>query len=247
MISVLSRVQFLTFLLLTVVSMTMANFIKLAFVDGLNLIRCSDNQLQVHQSSSGWGVDLNEDMQCNNKEHILDKNHVQLRWDTLTLRCLSSEYEMREEQEIGRIRGYKLHKILTDVEGHLSRSKDVYKLNMAIEDDGWSVKIVSEAHALGEPYFTENSAARIIYMGFLKHPTICRIVILGSDAKLCKDGENRVIDDAEYICYTDAWMDDPPSPAQFQAELEQMDQTELWQNRHEYLLEIGRPVRLDFD
>lgn len=239
-------VQFLSFLLLMIISMTMAEFIQFDFLNGISLIRCSDNQLQIHQSGTGEGMDQNEDMLCDTKKLILDKNHAKLRWEDFTIRCLSSGYEVRDEQLIRRVEGYKFEKIFTNIEGHLSRSKDVYKLEMGIDDDDMSMTIASEEHAKGEPYFIENGAARVIYLQFVGHQTTCRIVIIGKDSDVCKDGESRSIDDADYTCYTDPWMNEPPSPAQLEAELQQADTIELWQKTHVFVLALGRPVCLDF-
>ena len=224
----------------------MTTTIKYAFLNGLNMIRCSDNQLQIYQSSDGSGIFLNQDITCANKDAFLDDGYTGLVWDRLTLLCVDSSAGVREEQTIFSRFGYKISEALDHIEGQLGRSNTLYPLNLDTKHSDNEAIISSINSYPVNSYYIENDAARIIYMRFMNQPMICRLTFTKNSKTLCDEEKRREIDDAEYVCYTDIDASGPPSSAQLEAELDEINSVDILDDKDAFLLEKKRPVCLDF-
>lgn len=240
-ISTYYLLQFLIFIYIIPISITMESKLEFAFLNGYNVIRCSDQQVQVYRTKDKV---LTQIMQCKNKNNIYDNKYVGFKWDKLKLICSSSDSQVHEEQLITRTFPGEKHMHIPDVVGQLSQSTDPYELQVEYDDDTKISKISSTKQSADDTYFTDNTdlKERRIYLRFQDHPIICRIKFTSEESNPCPSMNNKVVEDVDYACYYNPGAEDVPTIEEMEAELQQVEETVKPHDSEAYVLDLEKPV-----
>ncbi|CAF3829482.1 unnamed protein product [Rotaria sp. Silwood1] len=205
---------------------TIETQIKIVFLNGLNVIRCSDNEIQVYKLPYYTSTSFKSIITCSTKDVVYSKKYTSFKWGKLKLICSFYNSQVREEQVVTKSKNGDI-KDIPPVKGQLGQSTASYELEIKsslISD----TKIVSSKQPANNAYFDENTIPkeRRIYIWFPGHPIICRIVFTGEDDNPCPSMDNQEVDDVSYACYYNPGGDEEPTTAQMEAELKQIEETD---------------------
>ncbi|CAF4113175.1 unnamed protein product, partial [Rotaria sordida] len=218
--------QFVIFLYIIPIYITIETTIKIVFLNGLNVIRCSDHQVQVYKLPYYTGVTFNSIITCDTKDEIYSPQYTGFKWGKLKLICSSHGTKVQEEQVIIKSKNGDIQDI-PSAKGQLGQSTELYELivkSSLISD----TRIVSSEQPADDAYFDENTTPkeRRIYIWFPDHPIICRIIFTGDENNPCPSMHNQEIDDVDYACYYNPGADGLPTKEQMEAELKQIEETD---------------------
>ncbi|CAF0862425.1 unnamed protein product [Rotaria sordida] len=218
--------QFVIFLYIIPIYITIETTIKIVFLNGLNVIRCSDHQVQVYKLPYYTGVTFNSIITCDTKDEIYSPQYTGFKWGKLKLICSSHGTKVQEEQVIIKSKNGDIQDI-PSAKGQLGQSTELYELivkSSLISD----TRIVSREQPADDAYFYENTTPkeRRIYIWFPDHPIICRIIFTGDENNPCPSMHNQEIDDVDYACYYNPGADGLPTKEQMEAELKQIEETD---------------------
>jgi hypothetical protein len=245
-ISIHYLIEFLIFISIIPNSISIETKIKLAFLNGFNVIRCSDNQVQVYEQDEEPKSVLSTILNCNNKESILHNGYAGFIWNKLEIICTSTPDQVHEELSVQRKfdgNGEVSNK-LPDAEGQLDRSKEPYELQVSTDDDddGEITVIKSKDQKPDNSYFEGKSKKRTIYIWFSDHPIICRIQFQGKENNPCSSENDQKVENVNYACYYTPGADEKPTIEQMTAEFKQVKEAEKPDDKKVYVLNLDRPV-----
>jgi len=248
-ISIHYLLHFLIFINIIPISITIETQLQFAFLNGFNIIRCSDNQVQVYQSNSDSDLYLSTILKCDNKNDILSTGYAGFVWNKLKLICSSQLDQVHEEQFIIQtIASNKGIKQLPDAQGQLGQSTEPYELHMEHSDDGDKTIIRSNDQPVNNGYFNKNTnpKERRIYIWFQEHPIICRIKFTGEENNPCPSQDDQEIENVEHVCYYNPGAEEEPTIKEMEAELKQIEEAQKPDNTLIYTLNLEKPVCIHF-
>lgn len=238
--------QFLSFIYIIPVSFTFHDKIQFIFLNGLNVIRCSDNQVQVYKLNSGSELALSQILQCDNRNELYFKGYPGFEWDKLKIVCTSQSGYVHEEQYIKKMfDGHGGIDQLSDLVGKLDYSGPSYGLKVTNTSDEYVTIIKSEDQPVNDKYYNENTKQRRIYIQFKDNAIICRIVFIGEEDNPCSS----VNDQVEYVqhaCYYNPRAQEHPTIQEMEAELKQVEDTRAPNDDEFYVLDLEKSVCIDF-
>ena len=95
--------HYLLLISLIPISLTIKTRLKIFFLNGLNIIRCSENQVQVYQAADDYEKNLDTIIQCDNKSEFFNNQYAGFVWKNFKIVCTSSPGQVHEEQYIQRV------------------------------------------------------------------------------------------------------------------------------------------------
>jgi len=244
-ISIHYLLQFFIFIYIIPISITIETKIKFAFLNGFNVIRCSDDEIQVYQPNDNSKLYLSDILECSNKKDVLDSGYAGFKWDKLKIICSSQSDQVHEEQFITKsLDSYKGIQVLPDVQGQLGQLGKPYALHVEHNDDENEITIKSNDQPANDAYFNKNTdpKERRIYILFNDHPIICRIIFTGGEDNPCFSGNDQEVEDVEHACYYNPGADEQPTINEMEAEFKQIDAAEKPDEDRTYLLHLEKPV-----
>ncbi|CAF1117141.1 unnamed protein product [Rotaria magnacalcarata] len=218
-------------------------------MNGLNIVRCSDNQVQVYQLADVDKQVISTTVTCDRKGEIYYNQYIGFTWNELKLICSSDDSEVHEEQTIERlIPGY--IEFISHVEGQLDQSTEPYVLEINQEATKVMGTIISSEQAADTTYFNENTTPkeRRIYIWFPDHPIICRLIFTSDEDNPCPSMHAKVLDDTNYACYYNPGAEEKPTIEQMEAELKQVAEADSEPDNPEaYVLDLPIPDSASID
>lgn len=225
-------------------SITIESQLKFFFFNGFNIIRCSDNQVQIYEQDDESKYLLTKILNCDNGAEIFDSGYVGFVWDKLKIICSSASNQVHEELHVKRMfEGHKVKNTLPDAEGQLGQSKKSYELQVTSDDDGENTVIESKDQPANDLYFK----GRTIYIWFPGHPIICQIKFKGEESNSCSSGTEQEIEDVNYACFYNPGADEEPTVEEMIAEFKQVDEAEKPDDKKAYVLDLEKPVCIYFN
>jgi hypothetical protein len=238
-ISINYLLQFLILIYIIPIYITIETKLEFAFLNGFNVIRCSDQQVQVYLSNDKV---LTQILECKNKKAIYNTLYTGFKWDKLELICSSDDSKVHEEQSIIRtVPGENIERI-PDLKGQLVQSKEPYELLVEQDDaDATINKISSTDQSTTDAYFNDLNERRI-YIQFPDHPIICRLKFTGEESNPCPSMNNQEVQNVDYACYYNPGAEQEPTIEEMEAELAQIEVAEKPEDSEAYVLDLGKPV-----
>lgn len=220
--------------------------IKIAFMNGLNVIRCSENQVQVYELKDIMGKVISTIVECDRRNEIYYNKYIGLEWNALKLICSSDNDKVREEQTITRVIPGDID-FISDVKGQLDQSTDSYELEFEDTLSNNVKTMVSSEQLADSTYFKADRSPkqRTIYVWFPNHPIICRLRFLSDEDNPCPSLHEKSVD-ANYACYYYPGATALPTKEQMEAELKQIEETDKPDDTEAYVLDLTIPVRSFF-
>ncbi|CAF3763243.1 unnamed protein product [Adineta steineri] len=216
--------------------------LELVFLNGLNVIRCSDKQVQVYENSDKF---LKNILTCDNKDDIYTPNYASFNWTELTLICASDDSTVHEEQII-KIEQYgtKYSQIPNNVESQLSRSGPLYQWNVQHDTSSQSDILKSDEQDVNNTYFDPSTVPgeRRIYIWFPGNGIICRLIFTSNQPDPCPSMHNQPVNDVKYACYYNPGAEDEPTIEEMEAELEQVENEPRPPGTDTYVLDLNKPI-----
>jgi hypothetical protein len=243
-ISIHYLLKFLIFIYIIPIYITIESKIKFAFLNGFNVIRCSDDQVQVYESKDNSDLVLSNVLKCDNTAEILFNGYAGYHWDTLKIICSSQPGQVHEELFITRqIYDNKGIKTLPDTAGQLGQSGKQYDLNVEQKNDD-EATIKSNDQPANDVYFNKktNPKERRIYIWFEDHPIICRVKFTGEDDNPCSSGDDQDVENVNYACYYKPGSEEEPSVEEMEAEFKQVKEALKPDGTGIYVLDLEKPV-----
>ncbi|CAF4286786.1 unnamed protein product, partial [Adineta steineri] len=192
------------------------------FLNGLNVIRCSDKQVQVYENSTKFLKDI---LTCDNKNAIYTTDYASFNWQELTLICASDDSTVHEEQIIKMEQNSaKYIKIPDDVKSQLSQSGLSYQWSVQHDTSSQSDLLKSDEQNADNTYFDPSTVPgeRRIYIWFPGNGIICRLIFTSNQPDLCPSMHNQIVNDVKYACYYNPGAEDEPTIEEMEAKLEQV-------------------------
>ncbi|CAF2572478.1 unnamed protein product [Rotaria sp. Silwood2] len=244
-ISVHYVVQFLIFIYIIPIYITIETKIKIVFLNGLNVIRCSDNEVQVYTLPYYTSISFRDLITCGTKDEIYSQKYTGFKWGKLKLICSYDNTQVREEQVVVKSKNGDI-KDVPSAKGQLGQSTELYELEIK-SSFIFDTRIVSSKQPANDAYFDENTVPkeRRIYIWFPDHPIICRIIFTGDDDNPCPSMDNQDIDDVSYACYYNPGTNKEPTAALMEAELKQIEEADEKPSTNAYVLELEIPVCIE--
>jgi hypothetical protein len=236
--------QFLIFIYIIPGYIIAQSKLQIAFANGLNVIRCSDEQVQVYFSKDGSGVFLSNILKCDNKNNILDNAYTKFIWSEMKIICSPDNIEVHEELIIEKTPGLVMIDQLPDAEGQLCHSTDAYELDIIPDSSQNFDTISSKDQPANDAYFNEKTGSkeRRIYISFPDHPIICRVIFTSNDDNPCPSMHDQNVADVKYTCYYNPSDDAVPTMGEMEAELKQVEEATKPDNTDAYVLDLAKPV-----
>lgn len=242
MISVHYLLQFLIFICIIPAHTIAETKLQIAFANGLNVMRCSDKQVQVYTDVPF----VHTILKCNNKVDIFDDKYASFSWTELKIVCSSTddEDEVHEEIVIEKTPGANGIRQLPDVQGQLCPSDERYDFEIKNDINVNFDKILSQKQPATDTYFNENNGLkeRRIYISFKEHPVICRVIFTDNDDNPCPSMDNQLAADIDYACYYNPSVDQLPTIGEMEAELKQVEEATKPGGATYYVLDLEKPV-----
>ncbi|CAF4937067.1 unnamed protein product [Rotaria sp. Silwood1] len=247
-ISVHCLFQFLIFIYIIPIYISIETKIKIVFLHGLNVIRCSHSQVQVYKLDYHSGYLIDNLVTCNTKDEIYSEKYTGFKWGQLNLVCSSDNTQVHEEQSIFRSYGDD-SVFITYTKGQLYQSKVLYKLKINHSEESKYGTIISNNQPANDAYFSEHTAfkERRIYIWFPDHPIICRLIFTSNEDNPCPSMDGIAVKNVNYTCYYNPGADKLPTKEQMEAELEQIEETDEKPNTDAYVLELEAPESTPID
>ncbi|CAF2854987.1 unnamed protein product [Rotaria sp. Silwood2] len=245
-ISVHYYFQFLIFIYIIPIYITIENQIKIVFLNGLNVIRCSDNQIQIYKLDYYSGYLIDSLVTCDTKDEIYSQKYTGFKWGNLKLICSFDNTEVHEEQAI--LRSFGDNSVfISHAEGQLDQSKELYKLQIDHNGESKYGTIISNNQSANDAFFNENNALkdRKIYIWFPDDPIICRVAFTSDEDNPCPSMDGIAVKNVNYTCYYNPGADELPTREQMEAELKQIEETDERPDTDAYVLELEAPVRIE--
>ena len=239
-------VQFLVFLSILALVTALDPFMPVVFMNGLNVIRCSDQQLQVYQLPQNSKDKFDTVLECPDPDSIFDGRYTEFKWTNLNLTCDENNgpVTIQEEQFVETISTNGPVNHLPAVSVHVNQL-----LPLA---DGFSVpvdtnlgKIRIKTKLDDVKYFTETDEGkkRIIYLLFSNYKLICVITFPVVDENVCLSMNNQDVANAEHSCYYTPLFDHAPTVEEMQAEFAQLKNTKAFDStKNSVLINLPLPV-----
>jgi len=244
-ISIHFLLKFLIFIYIIPISITIESKIKFAFLNGYNVIRCSDNQVQVYEAEYNSDLVLSRVLQCDNSGEILFNGYAGYEWNTLKIICSSQSDQLHEEISITRkFYDNKGIKTLPKILGQLGQSGELYDLNLEQHNQD-EATIESNDQPANDEYFNKktNLKERRIYIWFEDHPILCRVKFTGEEEdNPCSSGDDQDVENVNYACYYTPGSEKEPSVEEMEAEFKQVEQAQKPDNTGIYVLDLEKPV-----
>jgi hypothetical protein len=245
-ISIHYLLQFLVFIYIIPVYFTLETKLKIIFLNGFNVIRCSDNQVQVYQPNGDEDVTFSEIFKCDNKDDLYYDGYSGFIWTDLTLSCSSDGDQVHEEQLVKRENPGEVIS-LPHALGQLDQSTGLYQLLVkhAEEEDIFAIR--SNEQPANDAYFVKNSDTRLrrIYIWFADHPIICRLQFTGNEDNPCPSMDNKIVDNVDYTCYYNPGAGKAPTKDEMEAELKQIEEANKPDDSAAYVLDLNIPVCIE--
>jgi hypothetical protein len=198
------------------------------FINGLNVIRCSDDYLLVSRSTTSSTSLLNYINKCNNGSEILSQTYTSFEWKGFDRSCDSSTNEVHEHQYINVVKndglGDQLPHIRVKINEELDDVPDIISLIRRYDDDNQDELMLSLTRITDpQQYYVQvkNVNERQIYISFLGYSMICRIRLTGSTDKICITDDNIK---AEQACYYTPDSNDTPEREHMEIEFQRVEQ-----------------------
>lgn len=245
-ICVHSSLKFLIFINIISTSVCIEPRIKIAFLNGLNLVRCSEDRLQVYQLADDSESVISDVVKCGKIKDLYD-SYAGFIWGNLKLICSDDNSEVHEEQSIElKLYGEDIRKI-PDIQGQLDQSTDPYEFTVKQSAGEDLDKVVSDNQPANDEYFNKNekSKSRTIYIWFPDHPIACRIRFTGTVDNPCPTMHDMNVDDVDYLCYYNPGADELPTKNEIEAEFKQFQAAVKPDDAEAYVLNLRKPVCLN--
>jgi hypothetical protein len=243
-ISIHYLIEFLIFISIIPNSIPIETTLKFFFFNGFNVIRCSDNQIQVYEQNEESTNLFTRILNCDDNQ-IFHTDYAGYLWNELNIICSSTHNQVHEELSVERKfdGNDEVSNELPAAKGQLGRSKKSYELQVTNNDGGETAVIKSKDQKPDNSYFEGKSKKRTIYIWFPDHPIICRIEFQGEQNNPCSSSETeQEVKDVDYACYYTPGAEQEPTIAEMIAEFKQIDEAEKPDDKKEYVLNLDRPV-----
>lgn len=246
MISLDHSVQFLVFLSIVVLVTALDEFMPVVFMNGLNVIRCSDKQLQVYQLSQTSTVTFDGVLKCPDRAQIFDGQYTEFEWANLHLTCVDNNglVTIQEEQFVATINKKGPIQNLPAVSVHVNQLLPPDE-GVTEHVDANLGKILIKTKKDDAMYLTETDEGkkRIIYLLFSDYKLICVITFLVADENVCPSMNNQDVANAEHSCYYTPLFDHAPTVEEMQAEFAQLKKAPTFDPSQEsFLIDLPLPV-----
>ncbi|CAF1255053.1 unnamed protein product [Adineta ricciae] len=180
MIYVYPDLQFLIFIcILPIYSLAQAE-LNFVFLNGYNVIRCSDKQIQVYSTDNEL---LSKILACDDKDKLKYENNAGYEWGSLTAECSADNAYVIEKQVIKRVHAAKDKEHFTSFNASAELKLPCQPVTQYdVEDE----KVLEDERLLifkhelaNNAYFAEinGEKQRTIFIQFPIDATICKIVI----------------------------------------------------------------------
>ena len=241
MIYVYHNLQFLIFIcILSIRSLAQAE-LNFVFLNGYNVIRCSDTQIQVYSTN---GVLLSNILTCDDKDKLKYENNAGYDWGSLTIECSADDTYVIEKQAITRVHAAKDNEDFTsfNVLAELKLPcQPVTQYDVEDEKVSEDERVLTFKHDLANnPYFAEinGEKQRTIFIQFPIDATICKIVIRGTKEPCPVDPNDIKV---SHYCYYNPGGS-LSTREDIEAELYQIAQTQSPVGQKKFVVNLDRPV-----
>jgi len=230
----------LNFIFISIISffLSVESLLQFAFTNGVNLIRCSDNELQYYYAPTATSVELFSIVDCKNPQNIIASDYASFGWLEFTLECSSDNKYVNEKITIAkRNEMAQQKKFELPIPETKSLNPNVpYILNVTDDD---LMSLIFESSDLPADKNFALDKHRSVFLWFSNHPVICKLSYKISDETLC-DGNPPTIEDDEIRCYYDLVGNKKPSINQFTAEFRQLNSVDHPDEDY-FLLNLPKP------
>ena len=244
---IISLYSSLVFLLIHSGCLSVKDQLRIVFFNGFNIIRCSDDQVQVYDYEVGKLDFIDDTLICPTKDKIKNLLYIGLLWKKVILVCSSNGSQVHEEIYLQKIiPSYTivgLPEVISQVDPStppaISQVEEVDSTNLLyrIITDEQSTTAWSSTH-------TSKGEQHIVYFWFDDYTVICRVVYSTQESNPCPsplhEQEANVTD---ATCFYDPNADHVPTITEFELELNQVDAAEKPTGDNKYLLDLDIPVR----
>ena len=247
LVSIDYLLQLFTLIYIIPVSITIENSIKFSFLNGLNVVRCSDDQLQVYRLGSDSNKVISELVTCNNKDEIYSNQYVGFKWSELRVICSKDNTQVHVEQYIEvKLYGTELADMPTAA-SQLDQSTEFYNLQIEYDDDTHIIKLITSGQAANEAYFSEHDEIKekTIYIWFPDHPILCRLKFTSDEENPCPSMADQNVDNVKYACYYNPGTEETVTVTEMEAELKQVEQAGALSDEEAFVLDLSKPVCIE--
>ena len=245
MISVAQSVQFLVFLSTLALVTALDDFMPVVFMNGLNVIRCSDKQVQIYDLPPGFSDSFDVVLTCGNRNEIFDGKFTEFKWLNFHVNCLPADNEIEEQQfvQTGSVQGdvKQFPETAVQITG-LPGAKEATTTHLDAKLGKIEVKTpMNNPHYYTE---TEEGKKRIIYVLFPDYKLICVITSPSHVDAPCPRLHDINVTTIEHSCYYTPHFDHSPTIAEMQAEFAQLLKLKKPDPaQSSYLIDLPIPVR----
>ena len=242
-----------TFIYIIPISIMIEDEIQYAFLNGLNVVRCSNDELQVYrQERDAQKIKvISELVICDNWEDIYLDEYVGFLWRELKVICSTDNTRVHVEQDI-EIKFYGRPGVQLEVPIFTSKfdqSTEFYDVQHEYDASTHTIKLITNDQAANEAYFSENNETKekTIYIWFQDHPILCRVKFTGGVEKNpCPSMADRYVGSVNYACYYNPGTEEMITVAEMEAELKQAEEAGASMNEEAFMLNLTKPVCVEW-
>ena len=231
-ISLCQSLQLFTFVSILPLYDTTMPALEIAFLNGLNILRCSDKKVRVYQ---GTDAVLTPPLTCDDSTA---SDQIGFTWKDFRIECTDDD-TMFEQQDIHVESDGVQDLRLRDVIARRWPLDEFLSDVRHIDDEKLYVLIFKE-QSIKDVNFEKAEDARKIYISFPTCSTICRITIPYEASGPCP-ADNPNVENTRYVCYYN-----PESGVatidEMEAEIKQVEQAAKPDGQNPYELDLDKPV-----
>jgi len=219
--------------------MAIDSSVRLAFINGENLIRCSDKEIYFLSSSCLFQSDYKKMFTCENKYNYINELFVTLQWNKFSLVCTEKHEFAWEKIEIINESNQPLSVGLFQVQHEVNDlSHEIHQL--FLHNNQENLRFESKNIPIKD--LVTDSSRKTIYLHFLHQPMLCRVQF-SSHKRACSSKEN-FANDSEFACYYSPSSKLEPSIEIMEAEFKQLETITSFDQSGASKLQLPKPVCL---
>lgn len=194
------------------------SLLKIVFINGENLIRCSDKDLRYITTTCLSQEDYRRIITCENRFNYLIESFIRLEWKNFSIICNQKNESVRERLDIIADVDQISSDDLFEIQHEVEFSHEIYPLLLRTDDE----ILTFESKDIPIRDLVMDSPTKKIYLRFHNQPMLCRIQFKTRPTVLCSSKEN-IADEYNFACYYDLNSRREPSIELMEAEFKQIE------------------------